>query len=311
MQNNFFGKSIVSVDSISQEDLFLLYSKTKEMKNLVKEKGGDNRLNGKVMAALFFEPSTRTFSSFITSMQRLGGGIIPLNGMQNTSIAKGETLLDTVKVFSHYADILVIRHSEPGSVSLAAKYAFKPVVNAGDGINEHPTQALIDIITIKEIFGRINNLHILIIGDLAHYRPTNSLAKLLALFPGIKLSLASPTQVSMQDSIRQYLKQKKVNFKEYTNFIDILSTVDVLYVTRVKKEYMSEELYREIKGSYIVNKTIVKKMKKNSIIMHCLPRIDEIPTEVDADSRSVYLTKQLGNSLYVRMALLDLILNKY
>ena len=148
------------------------------------------------------------------------------------------------------------------------------------------------------------------IGDLAHYRPTNSLAKLFALYPKIRLSLATPKQVPIQNEVRQYLRQKRVNFSEYTDFTDILSEADVLYVTRVKKEYMSGELYQEIKGSYIVNRSTAKKMKKGSIIMHCLPRIDEIDTEVDADSRSIYLTKQLGNSLYVRMALLDLILRR-
>lgn len=310
MKNNFFNKDIVTVDTLTLSDIDLLFARTKEIKKLVREKGGDDRLKGKILASLFFEPSTRTFSSFISAIQRLGGGIIPLNGMINTSIAKGETLPDTVRVFSHYADVLVIRHPEPGSVEMASNYAFKPVINAGDGINEHPTQALIDLVTIKEVFIEMNNLHILLMGDLAHYRPTNSLAKLLALYPGITLSLVTPKQVPIQNNIRQYLQDKKVNFHEYPEFANILKTVDILYVTRVKKEYMSEELYREIKGSYIVNKSIVKQMKKKSIVMHCLPRIDEIDTEVDTDDRSVYLTKQLSNSLYVRMALLDLILNK-
>ena len=310
MKNTLFGKNIVTVDSLKLEDIELLFARTKEMKRLVLDRGGDDRLKGKIMASLFFEPSPRTFSSFVTAMQRLGGGIIPLHGMSNTSIAKGETLPDTVRVFSHYADILVMRHPDPGSVKLAAEFAFKPVINAGDGVNEHPTQALIDLITIKEVFDRIDNLHILMIGDLAHYRPTNSLIKLLTLFPKVKLSLATPVQVPIQDNIRQYLKKKKASFQEYTDFVEILPTADVLYVTRVKKEYMSEGLYREIKGSYIVSQSLVSKMKKTSIIMHCLPRIDEIEKEVDRDSRSIYLTKQLGNSLYVRMALLDLILRE-
>ena len=148
MSNNLYSKDLVSVDDISLQDLNLIFAKTKEMNKLVKVKGGDNRLKGKILASLFFEPSTRTFSSFLTAMQRLGGGVIPLQGMSNTSIAKGETLEDTVRVFSNYADVLVIRHPEPGAISSLAGSSFKPIINAGDGINEHPTQALIDMVTI-------------------------------------------------------------------------------------------------------------------------------------------------------------------
>lgn len=308
--NNYYHKHLVTVDILTREDIEILFDRTKEMEQLVKDNGGDDRLKGKILATLFFEPSTRTFSSFISAMQRLGGGIIPLHGMSNTSIAKGETLPDTVRVFSHYADVLVMRHPDPGTVELASKYAFKPIINAGDGVNEHPTQALIDLVTIRQIFGRLEKLHILIIGDLAHYRPTNSLVKLLSLYPTITLSLVAPSSVPIPENVRAYLRQKKVSFKEYTDFQNVLPEADVLYVTRVKKEYMSEKLYQQIKGSYIVDKSVVSRMKKNSIIMHCLPRIDEIHTEVDTDSRSIYLTRQLGNSLYVRMALLDLILRK-
>lgn len=304
-----YGKSLVTVDSLSLSDVTSLFQKADTMKKIVTEKGATDSLKGKVMAALFYEPSSRTFSSFITAMQRLGGGIIPLNGMTHTSVAKGETLEDTVRVFSNYADVIVMRHPEPGAVGLASRFATKPVINAGDGINEHPTQALIDLYTIQQQLGRIDGLHILMIGDLAHYRPTNSLSKLLALlYPTVKLSLGTPSQVPIQDSLRNYLKQKKVAFTEYTDFKDLLPSVDVLYVTRVKKEYMSEELYKEIKGSYIVDNSTAGKMKKKSLILHCLPRIDEIQTEVDSDPRSMYLTHQVANGLYLRMALLDLIL---
>lgn len=310
MKNNLYGKDIVTVTSLQKEDVESVFAKTSQMKKLVDEQGGDDRLKGKIMAALFYEPSSRTFSSFITSMQRLGGGIIPLNGMSHTSVAKGETLEDTVRVFSSYADVLVVRHPEPGSASLAAKYASIPVVNAGDGIGEHPTQALIDLYTIKEKFGKIDKLHILMIGDLAHYRPTNSLAKLLTLYPSVKLSFATPLQVPIPTQVKNYLFERKINFKEYNDFTDILPTIDVLYVTRVKKEYMSEELYHQVQGSYIINAQAIKRMKKDSIIMHCLPRVGEIDTNVDSDPRAIYLTNQVRNGLYARMALLDLILRR-
>lgn len=310
MTNSFYNKSLVTVDNLVREDLNLIYKKSEEMESLVLRSGGDSRLKGKILAALFFEPSSRTFSSFISAIQRLGGGIIPLPTMDFTSIAKGETLTDTAKVFSKYADCIVIRHPEPGSVKIAADNASIPVINAGDGINEHPTQGLIDIVTIISRFPDPEKINILMIGDLAHYRPTNSLAKLLALYPGIKLSFATPEKVPLPVPIKNYLTERKIIFKEYTEFEDLLPDTDVLYVTRVKKEYMSKELYAEIKSSYRVDRKMVSKLKKDAIIMHCLPRIDEIDKDIDSAPQSIYLTDQLANSLYVRMALLDLILRK-
>lgn len=308
MKINFFKKSFVSVESLTLGDVSLVLQRADEMEKLVQEKGGDDRLKNKIMAALFYEPSSRTFSSFISAIQRLGGGIIPLNGMSHTSVIKGETIQDTVRVFSSYADVIVMRHPDPGSVRMASKYSYIPVINAGDGIGEHPTQALIDLYTIKKTLGKIDDLHILMIGDLAHYRPTNSLSKLLALFKGVKLSLATPKQVPIQEEVRKYLKKHNVAFKEYSEFQNLLPTADVLYITRVKKEYMSESLYKAVKGSYVVNAAMIASMKTKSIIMHCLPRVDEIDTDVDKDNRSIYLTNQVRNGLYVRMALLDLIL---
>jgi len=310
MKNNLFGKSLVTVETLKREDIDSIFSRTDEMKRLVNASGGDDRLKGKIMGALFFEPSSRTFSSFIAAMQRIGGGIIPLSGMGSTSAAKGETLEDTAKVFSCYADILIMRHQDKGSVNRVAKAASVPVINAGDGINEHPTQALLDSYTIQSELGKIEKLHILMIGDLGHYRPVNSLAKLLALYPSIKMSFASPKEVAIQDSLRSYLKKHKINFKEYGDFKDLLRDVDVLYVTRVKKEYMDKALYHRIQGSYIIDNSLVKRMKKKSLIMHPLPRVGEIAVEVDKDSRAVYLNKQMRNGMYVRMALLDMILRK-
>ncbi|MFH1781990.1 MAG: aspartate carbamoyltransferase, partial [Patescibacteria group bacterium] len=250
------------------------------------------------------------FSSFISAMQRLGGGIIPLNGMSNTSVAKGETLEDTARVFSAYADVIVMRHPQAGACKIFAKYAGVPVINAGDGIGEHPTQALIDLYTIKEELGRITKLHIMFIGDLAHYRPVNSLAKLMSLYPEVTFTFATPQEVSIQDSLREYLNEKKINYNEISDFTDVLPVIDVLYITRVKKEYMSRELYRRIKGSYIVNKDMANKMKKKSLIMHCLPRVDEISLDLDNDPRSVYFSSQLSNGLFVRMAILEAICRK-
>jgi len=311
MKNTFFENDFLSTAALTADKVTELFQRADEMKKIVSTKGSTDVLKGKIMAALFYEPSSRTFGSFLSSMQRLGGGIIPLNGMTYTSVSKGETLEDTVEVFSAYADVLVIRHPEAGSLSLAAQFASVPVINAGEGaLGEHPTQACIDLYTIQKKLGDVNNLNILIIGDLAHYRPTNSLLKLLANYPRVTINLATPPEVPIQDSLRKYLKQKHVQFQEHTAFTTLLPEADVLYVTRVKKEYMSEALYNKIKGSYRITGVMVNAMKKKSIIMHCLPRVDEIASDVDKNPRSVYLTNQVRNGLYVRMALLSLILRK-
>lgn len=310
MKNNFFGKDLISTDQISTNDIQMLFDKADQMKMSIQSQGGRQTLKGKIMAALFYEPSSRTFSSFIAAMQRLGGGIIPLNGMSNTSVAKGETLEDTARVFSAYADVIVMRHPEVGACKIFAKHASVPVINAGDGIGEHPTQGLIDLYTIKKELGRITKLHIMFIGDLAHYRPVNSLAKLMSRYQEVTFTFATPKEVTIQDSLREYLNTQKINYNEINDFKDALSVVDVLYITRVKKEYMSDELYRRIKGSYIVNKDIADKMKKKSLIMHCLPRVDEISIDLDNDPRSVYFSSQLSNGLSMRMAILEATLRK-
>ncbi len=179
MKNNFYRKSLVKVGFLTRDDIFYLFSKTDEMVSLVKKRGGDERLKGKIMAALFYEPSSRTFSSFITAMQRLGGGVIPLNGMRNTSVDKGETLEDTARVFSSYADIIVMRHNEIGSAEKIEKYATVPVINAGDGSGEHPTQALLDAYTISKHFAKFEDLTVGLVGDLLYGRTVHSLAQVL------------------------------------------------------------------------------------------------------------------------------------
>ena len=311
MINNLYGKSLISVDSLTQDDVDSIFHSADEMQKIVKLKGGNDILKGKIMAALFYEPSSRTMGSFLSAMQRLGGGFVPISGISSSSISKGETLEDTGKVFSSYVDVIIMRHSQIGSVDKLAKGATVPVVNAGDGINEHPTQALLDTYTIKSELGRLNNLHIGFFGEMGHYRPVNSLAKLLTLYKNIHLTFISPPEVKLQEGVRQYLRKKGMQFQEIENVNKVIMDIDVLYVTRVKKEYMSEELYHKIQGKYIVDMALVNKMKRKSMVMHPLPRVGEIATDVDNDPRSVYLTKQMRNGMYIRMALLDLILRKH
>lgn len=307
--NSFYHSDILRGSQFTRDQIDVVMATARKMKKIVETAGGSQELRGKIMTALFYEPSSRTFGSFVAAMQRLGGGFIPLQGMANSSVVKGETLEDTVHTFSAYSDVIVIRHPEVGAADKAASVTDIPVINAGDGIGEHPTQGLIDLFTIQERFQSIDRLHILIIGDLAHYRPTNSLLELLANYPGVTMDLATPPEVPIQESVRSYLKKKNMTVREHHDFSDLLPTADVLYVTRVKKEYMSEELYHKIRSSYIVDKAIVGKMKKESIVMHCLPRIDEITVDVDGDPRAVYFSDQVRNGLYVRMALLSLVLS--
>ncbi|MBI3379544.1 aspartate carbamoyltransferase [Candidatus Gottesmanbacteria bacterium] len=309
MKNNFYNQSLITVDNLTKNDCFMLFERADEMKKLVLEKGGDDRLKRRIMAALFYEPSSRTMGSFITAMQRLGGGFVPVVGTSDSSISKGETLEDTGMVYSSYVDVIVMRHSQPGSVEKLSKKALVPVINAGDGINEHPTQALLDVYTIQNELGKLENLHIVFFGEMGHYRPVNSLAKLLTIFPEVKMTFVSPPEVKLQEPVRQYLRKNNIQFQETDDIKKVINDADVLYVTRVKKEYMAENLYHKIQGKYIVDMNLVHMMKRKSMVMHPLPRVGEIKEEVDKDPRAAYLTKQMPNGMYIRMALLDLILN--
>jgi aspartate carbamoyltransferase catalytic subunit len=311
VKNNLFAKDLCSVETLGKKDVEDLLENADKMKKLVETKGGDRRLEGKIMAALFYEPSSRTFSSFVTSMQRLGGGIIPHNGMSNTSASKGESIEDTTKVFSAYADVIVIRHYEPGIPKKAADCTDVPILNAGDGpTGEHPSQALLDLYTIREKFGEINGLTIVMVGDLAHYRGVNSLAKVLALYPKSKIRFVSPKILKINDALRKYLISNKVNFSEHENLNEVISEADVLNVTRLKKEYLDDDVYKELSGSYVIDLKTVDRMKKDSIIIHNLPRLWEVAKEVDVDPRAVYFSHQVKNGMYMRMAILDAIFRK-
>jgi len=310
INGNFKNKDILSIDQFSPKDVEIIFKTTNKIKKIVEEKGGIDLLNKKIMAALFYEPSSRTFGSFVASMQRLGGGIIPIHDMKNSSAGKGETIEDTAQVFESYSDVLVVRHPETGSVAKMADVVKIPVINAGNGIGEHPTQALFDLFTINEKLNKTSNIHLAFFGELAHYRPVNSLAKLVALYPKNKITFVSAKEVKVNSEVREFLKNKSVDFKEIEDINEVISDIDVLYVTRVKKEFMDPDLYKKIQGKYVVNKKLISKMKTKSIIMHPLPRIGEITTDVDSDSRAAYLKSQIKNGMYVRMALLALVLGK-
>jgi len=309
MKNFLFGKDIVSIDSLSKEHVELIFEKTREMAELVKKKDGDRRLEGKIITTAFFEPSTRTYSSFVAAAQRLGAGIIPLNGMTNTSVAKGESFEHTIKVLSRYSNCLVVRHPEPGKPAEAAGFVDIPVINAGDGINEHPTQGLFDTYTIRQYFGKIDGLTVVMVGDLKNGRTVHSLTKTLVKMGKLTLIYVAPGVLRMPNDVRNTVVEMGGRFDEVENLASVISLADVVYMTRVQKErFLDHTEYERLKDYYVLDKSLLHKVKKNALIMHPLPIAGEITSEVDSDSRAIYLTQELSNGLYLRMALLDLLL---
>lgn len=266
-------------------------------------------LNGKILASLFYEPSTRTRFSFESAMHKLGGRVISTESASHfSSVTKGESLRDTIRVISNYSDVIVLRHHKQGSAKAAAEVSNVSIINAGDGIGEHPTQALLDLYTIKKEFGRIDNIKIAMVGDLLYGRTIHSLLHLLTLYKNIKIFLVSPPELKLPDEYKEYLRNKNIDFEETINIKDIIDKVDILYMTRIQKErFKSEQEYNQLKGYYVINKKLLNKMKKSCVIMHPLPRVNEISTDIDEDERAAYF-RQAKNGLYIRMALLKMIL---
>lgn len=268
-------------------------------------------LKGNILSCLFYEPSTRTRFSFESAMLKLGGQVISAESAgQFSSASKGETLQDSIKVVGGYADIIVLRHPEIGSAQKAAKISSVPIVNAGDGAGEHPTQALLDIYTIFKELGRIDNFKIAFAGDLLNSRTMHSLIQLLCVCKNVEIFLISPIQLKLPKKYISVLKKQKIHFHILENFGDILGKIDILYTNRIQKErFASPELYEKIKDAFIFDKTLLKKMKPTAAILNPLPRINEISPEVDSDKRAAYF-RQAKNGLYIRMALLEMLLLK-
>ncbi|KKS55799.1 MAG: Aspartate carbamoyltransferase [Candidatus Gottesmanbacteria bacterium GW2011_GWB1_43_11] len=311
MKNTLYGKDILSAGQFDKKTLELILTTAQKMKQMVKTKGGSQILRGKVMTALFYEPSSRTFGSFVASMQRLGGGFIPLQGVTYSSVSKGESLPDTVRTFASYSDVIVIRHPEVGSARMAADFTEKPVINAGDGVGEHPTQALLDLFTITSHFKKLKNLTVTLAGDLLNGRTIHSLCKLLSLYAPIRLNFVSPDILRLPNELMDLLKERKVEVHEYQKLVELLPTTDVLYVTRVQKERFTDlNIYEKLKHYYVITPEVMKKLKKSAILMHPFPRVGEITIDVDLDPRALYVREQMANGMYIRMALLSLILKK-
>lgn len=306
----WYGKDILSVKQFTRADLEYIFSVAHEMRVMVERIGTFDLLKGKILANLFYEPSTRTFASFMAAMQRLGGAVIPISEVRYSSVAKGESLPDTVRTLAAYADVIVIRHPEVGSAALAAQYAGKPVINAGDGVGEHPTQALLDVFTIREELGRLDDLTVTMLGDLKYGRTVHSLARLLTRFNNIKLNYVSPEVLRMPRDVIEEVEDKGLPQKEYTVLDKVLPETDVLYVTRVQRErFENLEEYEKVKDAYVISAKTMEKAKEKMIVMHPLPRVNEIAMDVDKDPRAAYF-RQMEYGLYVRMALLAMVLGK-
>jgi aspartate carbamoyltransferase len=306
----WYGKNILTVRQFNRNDLEYIFGVSHEMRAMVERIGTFDLLKGKILANLFYEPSTRTSSSFMAAMQRLGGAVIPINEVKYSSVAKGESLPDTVRTLACYADVIVIRHPEVGSAALAAKHADKPVINAGDGVGEHPTQALLDSFTIREELGRLDNLTVTMLGDLKYGRTVHSLARLLTLFDGIKLNYVSPPILRMPQEVMDEVAEKGIPQKVHETLEKVLPKTDVLYVTRVQRErFENPEDYEKVKGAYVISPDVMKAAKAKMIVMHPLPRVTEISSDFDPDPRAAYF-RQMEFGLYVRMALLAMVLGK-
>jgi len=300
---------VVEAQQFDLATMLHLFEVAEKMEQVVAH-GGITDYHNRIMATLFYEPSTRTRFSFETAMHRLGGHVISTeNAAEFSSVAKGETLEDTIRILNGYADVIVIRHKEVGSAKRAAAVSRVPIINAGDGAGQHPTQALLDLYTIRKEIGKIDGLRIAMVGDLAQGRTVRSLTYLLSKFKDVTIFFVAPPLLKMKEDILEHLRERHVPYIEETDLNKVLPQVDVVYQTRIQKERFGDRIadYEACRGVYILDGDSLRRMKPKAIIMHPLPRLEEISMDVDGDSRAAYF-RQAQNGLYVRMALLTQVL---
>ena len=315
INGNFKGKDIISFDQFSAQDLSLLFALTHKMKQTALNNEPSHLLAGTIVSLLFFEPSSRTFGSFAAAVKRLGGETIEIQNPEiTTSRYKGESFEDTIRTFEAYSNAIVLRHKLVGSARQAAEAACEvPVINAGDGNNEHPTQTLLDLYTLYEKFGRLSNLTCLLAGDPLNSRTIHSLIRGLSLFENNTAYLLSPQQLRLSREDFYILSTRGINIIEISSEKDIPTDCDFWYWTRIQKERFAslEEYHDAMNGSYVVTPQLLDRYaSKNMILMDPLPRVDSVDPAVDGDERAVYLRSQIRNGLYTRMALLALLLGR-
>ena len=297
------GKSLVSISDFSKEEIL-------EILNLASDfEANPNQplLKDKVVASLFFEPSTRTRLSFETAINRLSGSVVGFTDSSSSSTTKGESLKDTIKMVSNYSDLIVMRHPLEGSARYAAEQSDVPVINAGDGANQHPTQTLLDLYSIYKTQGTLENLNIFLVGDLKFGRTVHSLLMAMSLFNPI-FNFISPDELQMPEEYKLFLDTKGIRYFEHSEFTDIISEADILYMTRVQRERFSDPIeYEKVKNVYVLRNSMLANTKDNLRILHPLPRVNEIHTDVD-DNPKAYYFQQAQNGVYTRMAIMAAIL---
>lgn len=303
----FLGRDIVSIHDFSKEEIEFILNYANKFVQIARGESQATPLTGKVLSTLFFEPSTRTRLSFESAMKRLGGNVIGITEREGSSLVKGETLADTIRMVASYSDVIVLRHPQEGAARLAAEFSDKPIINAGDGAGQHPTQTLLDLFTIRTEIGAISGKNIALVGDLKYGRTAHSLAYAIALFGG-KLSFVAPQLLQMPQEVIQTVSDLGSEPVTSTSLKEVINKADVLYATRIQKERIPDETeYKKVAGSYIVNKKLIKRAKDRLIIMHPLPRVTEISPEVDSTKHAMYF-RQAFYGIPIRMALLTLVL---
>ena len=308
-ENTFQDRHIISIEQFSKEDLSFLVRVAEMMRRAVEKDWHLRPLTEKSVTALFYEASSRTFGSFVAAAERLGAGVTQLSGVQFSSVSKGETLEDTIRTFGTQSDLIVMRHPDVGAAAKAAEVSYVPIVNAGDGIGEHPTQALLDYYTIVRELGSADGKHVVMVGDLKHGRTVHSLVKLLSMFDA-KVSFVSPDSLKMPPDLVENATKYGIMGAQTNDILEVLGSADVLYVTRVQKErFPNEEDYNAVKDDYVITPGLIKRAKEDMVVMHPFPRVNEIDERVDKDRRAAYF-RQMENGLYIRMALLAAVLGK-
>lgn len=297
------NKSLISITDYSPDEYYRIIQLAEEF-----EKGNPEKLlKDYVIASLFFEPSTRTRLSFESAINRLGGKIIGFSEATNSSVAKGESFKDTIRTVNQYSDLIIMRHPIEGSARYDSEVANIPVINAGDGANQHPTQCMLDLYSINKTQGSLENLNLFLIGDLKYGRTVHSLLMAMSHF-NPTFNFISPPSLRMPDEYKHFLDSKGIKYYEHEEFTDIVSEADVMYVTRVQKERFSDPMeYEQVKNSYILNNDMLEHTKDNLKILHPLPRVNEIDEDVDPNPKAYYFTQAL-NGVYTRMAIITSIL---
>jgi aspartate carbamoyltransferase catalytic subunit len=297
------GRSLVSINDYSKEEILQIIDLAEEFEKNPRQK----TLENKVIASLFFEPSTRTRLSFESAVNQSGGRVVGFSDASSSSTKKGESLSDTIKTVALYSDLIIMRHPLEGSARLASEVSDVPIINAGDGANQHPTQCLLDLYSIKKTQGSLDKLDITFVGDLKYGRTVHSLVIAMTMF-NANFHLVSPTELKLPRSVKQYIKDAGLSYYQYTDINEVMDKSDIIYMTRIQRERFPDPLdYEKVKNFYVLKNNMLKNTKDNMRILHPMPRVNEIETEVDSNEKAYYFN-QAQNGVYIRQALMALIL---